>query len=221
MNMSNEDYKKESKSKNILGIFSIIFSGIALLISGLVAYNTALKSFDLAIRIDPAIQIQHKGNFGIYLDVNFFNRSPKNGLITQLAVILYRTNSIEDKYLLSLSSFRVLNQDGVTYGYSQDRLPIFLQPWQRNNKVASFIYQTEDDFPISMGTYVCELLAWTDDGSKPKYIKEIKFEITADILNRYLERRKAGSVTLEPANVIGYTSLKARKLTVEEYKQLH
>ena len=221
MNLSNEVHTRGGKWPIVLGIISIILSILAVSFTGITAYKNLLKPFELAIRIDQAVQIQHKGNFGLYLNADFFNKSPQNGLITQLAVILYRTNSREDKYLLELSSFRVLNEDNITYSYSQEKLPIFSQPWQRNNKTMSFIYQREEGFPISTGTYICELLIWIDDSIKPKYVKEIKFEITTDVFNLYSERRKAGSVTLEPTNVVGYTPLKSKKLTDEEYKRLH
>lgn len=221
MNPSTEVNTRRGKWPIVLGTISIILSVLAVSFSGITAYKNLLKPFELAIGIDQAVQIQHKMNFGLYLDADFFNKSPQNGVVTQVAVILYRTNSKEDKYLLELNSFRVLNEDNVTYSYSPEKLPIFFEPWQRKSKTMSFIYQTGEEFPVSTGTYVCELLVWIDDSTRPKYVREIKFEITTDIYNLYSERRKAGSVTLEPTNVVGYTPLQSRKLTTEEYNRFH
>lgn len=221
MSLANEDYSKRRRPRNFIGYSALLISLIALVISVLTSYYNVLKPFELAIRIDPVVSIQHKGNLGLYLDVEFFNKSPKNGLITQLAFVMYKTASMEDKYLLTLHSFRVITEDG-TFGDSEERLPLFFEPWERKSKVLSFIYAVEqEEFPISMGTYTCELLAWTDESIKPKYVKEFKFEISADVLSVYLDRREKGSTTLWPINIVGYTALKSKKLTDAEYRRLH
>ncbi len=194
---------------------------IALIISIVIAYQFQLKPFELGIRLDPTIRIQYKGNFGIYIDGDFSNRSPQNGMITNMAVILYKATSPEDKYLLTLLNFRIMNEDD-TYGPSEEELPLYFQPWQRVGKVMNFLYMLRDEqFPISMGTYMCEFLAWTDDKVKPKYIEHFKFEMTADVLELYLARRDANNSSLQELNISGYTALKSKKMTKENYDQLH
>jgi len=221
MNLSDDNQSEPRKSKNVLGYVSIMIAEIALAISILTSYRNVLKPFELVIRIDPQMQIQHKTNLGLYVHVDLFNKSPTNGLITQVALILYKTASIENKYLLTFNSFRVIDKDGV-YSASEEELPLFFEPWERKTKVMSFIFDIRDEeFPVSTGTYACELLVWTDCSKMARYVEEFKFEISADVLSAYLDRREKGSTTLEPIDIVGYTRLKSKKLTEEEYKQLH
>lgn len=220
MNSSSVIHAGRGKWPIVLSIVSIVLSILAVSFSGITTYKNLLKPFELAIRVYNPIQIQYKDNLGLYLNVNFFNKSPQNGLITQVALVLYKTYSPEDKYLLTLSGLRVLKD--FVYTESEEQLPLFFQPWQRSSKTMSFLYDVKgEEFPISMGTYVCELLVWTEEGMKPKYVEAFKFEITSDLLDRYKERRKGKSTTLEPINIVGYTPFKSKKLTDEEYHRFH
>lgn len=221
MSSSKADGQDRKVSKNWLGYISILISAIALIVSFGVAYQNVIKPFQLEIHIDPIMQVQHKINLGVYLSVNFFNNSPKNGQITDLGLVLYKTGSEEDKYLLTLWGFRVIGEDG-NYIASEEKLPLFFQPWQRNSKMMNFIYLVEDEqFPLSSVTYIAELLVWTDYTAKPKYIEEFKFDISGDILKIYMDRKELGYTTLEPLAIVGYTPLKSRKLTHEDYMRLH
>lgn len=221
MSLSNKDGRNRKVQKNWLGYVSILISAIALIVSFGVAYQNALKPFQLAIHIDPTMLIQHKGNLGLYLTADFFNNSPKNGQVTQLGLVLYKRGSEEDKYLLTLMGFRVIAEDG-NYKASEEELPLVLQSWQRNSRTMNFIYMVLDEpFPLSSGTYIGELLVWTDYSEKSQYVEHFKFDITGDILKAYLERKELGSTTLEPFTVVGYTPLKSKKLANEEYIRLH
>jgi len=183
MNSSSVIHAGRGKWPIVLSIVSIVLSILAVSFSGITTYKNLLKPFELAIRVYNPIQIQYKDNLGLYLNVNFFNKSPQNGLITQVALVLYKTYSPEDKYLLTLSGLRVLKD--FVYTESEEQLPLFFQPWQRSSKTMSFLYDVKgEEFPISMGTYVCELLVWTEEGMKPKYVEAFKFEITSDLLDR-------------------------------------
>ncbi len=211
---------KDNNKRNYIGYLPVIISTFALIISVLTSYYIILKPFDLAIHIEPVVQVQYKGNLGLYLKVDFYNKSPRNGLITQLGLILYKATSIENKYLLTLESFRIVKESGI-FTISEEWLPIFLQPWQRDSKITNFLYMADEQFPVSSGTYICELLVWTDYEKKAKYVEEFKFEITADVLKTYLDRRETGSTTLSPIPIVGYTPLESKKLTNEDYKQLY
>lgn len=220
MNSIEEEINNRRESRSRLGHVSILISVIALFVSFGVAYKNVLKPFELVIHINPAMQIQHKTNFGLYLIADFFNNSPNNGQITQLGVVLYKTGSEEDKYLLTLLGFRVIDSSGI-YSSSEEELPLFFQPWQRQSKTMNFIYRIRDEeFPLASGTYVGELLLWTDYGQRPKYICNFKFNVTGDALKAYLDRKQSGSTTLEPLTIVGYTPMKSRKLTPEDYKRL-
>jgi hypothetical protein len=209
--------KPRSRSSVLISYATITISVVALVVSSLTSYNNSLKPFELSVRVSPQMQIQFKGNLGLYMDVDFFNKSPKNGLITELALVLYKITAAEDKYLLEMNSFRVLDTNGI-YRPSQEELPIFLVPWQRSSRTISFIYDIPNEqFPVSMGTYECELLVWIDDEYVPKYREKLRFELTADILNVYLARREKQSTTLQPISIVGYTQFKSRKLTTQEY----
>lgn len=211
---------KQRHSENCsAAIIAVVISLFALFISSWEGYHGVLKPFDLEIRIDPEIQIHHKTNFGLYLNAEFFNNSPNFGLIRRISLVLYKPTSKEDKYLITLNSFRILG-DGV-YIQSEEKLPLSFQPWQRTTKMMSFIYDADEQFPISGGTWICELLVWTDERTTPKYFQEIKFDVREDLLQVYLARRKVESTTLEPTNIVGYTPVKSQKLTHEDYQQLH
>ena len=124
MDKNRESNKRGSKLRTSIIIVSGLFSIIAMIVSLFVAYTTVLKPFDIEIRVDPRLSIQHKVNLGIYIDVDFYNDSPKDGLITKLALVIYRESNKEDKYLLTFNSFRILKKDGV-YGPSEETLPLF------------------------------------------------------------------------------------------------
>ena len=204
-----------------LSYLSICLSGIALFISFAVGYNTVLKPFALTVRIDPNLQMQHKINLGLYLHVDFFNNSPKNGQVTEAALILYKVGSEEDKYLLTLLGFRVVGEDGV-WSESEERLPLFFKPWQRQTKSMNFLHLIEEQqFPLASGTYLGELLIWTRYEAQPRYVEHFKFNVSGDLLKAYMQRKELGSTTLEPLTIVGYTPLKSKKLTDEEYKRLH
>jgi hypothetical protein len=221
MSESDEVNSNGKKHRSWSKYASIIISAIALFVSLWVAYRNVLKPFELAIHINPTLQVQHKINLGLYLTADFFNNSPSNGQITQLGIVLYKVGSEEDKYLLTLLGFRVIGTDG-NYTASDEELPLFFQPWQRQNRTMNFIYLVQDEeFPLSSGTYVGELLMWTDYDKKPNYISRFKFDITGDVLKAYLDRKQWGSTTLEPLSMVGYTPIKSRKLALEDYNLLH
>jgi len=212
---------KQHSSLGRSGIWTaVLISMLALIISFLTAYYQVLKPFHLEIRVHPMMQIQHKTNFGLYVTVDLYNASPKNSVITAACIIIGKAQTWEDIYLLELNSFRVLQEDKVTYGQSEETLPILIESWKRHNKIMSFIFQADEQFPISQGIYNCELLLWDRQGEKAKFRERFKFDITSDVLEKYKENRKAGSTSLEPIYVVGYTPLKSRKLTTDEYNLL-
>jgi hypothetical protein len=195
---------------------------LSLAVSAVTSYYALLKPFDMVVTLQPQIQIQHKVNFGIYLSASFVNKSPSNGTITNAALVTYKDSSPDDKYLLNFMAFRVLDKATETYGEAQESLPIFLKPGQIETRTMNFIYFTEKEmFPISTGTYVCELLLWIDAQEKPTYKKQFKFDLSADLLQYYLLKRSQGSTTLSPPiELAGFSQLTARKLNRLEYNQL-
>lgn len=221
MSSPNEGKDEKIKKVNLKSNLSLIGTFLAILISGAVSYYNVLKPFELEVRIDNVVQIQHKiDNFGIYIDAAFFNNSPRNGKITQTTLILYKSDSKEDKYLLELMGF-MIQQDRFVYAPSEEKPRIYFKPWEMQNRVMNFIYLRKDEqFPIMTGTYICELLIWIDDSSKPKYIKEIKFQITPEILEKYQNLKERGSTNLLSVNIVGYTPLISKKLSKEEYNLL-
>jgi hypothetical protein len=221
MSSAIDESKSWRASINWLGYISIIISVVALAVSFFVAYRNVLKPFELTIHVDPTIHIQHKTNFGLYLQTDFFNNSPSYGQITQLGLVVYKRGSEEDKFLLTLFAFPVIGANGV-YTDSQEKLPLFFQPWQRSSKTMNFIYLVKDEpFPLASGTYDGELMVWTTYDTKPTYVESFKFDISGELLKVYMDRKEWGSTTLEPLSIVGYTPLKSQKLTPDEYERLH
>jgi hypothetical protein len=211
--------ERKRRLKSVLRYTVDAMAVAAFIFSVYVTYRTSLKPFSVVTWIEPVVQLHHKGNLGVYLDFSFWNDSPRPGLITGLAVVLYRTESAEDKYMLELNSFRVADSTGV-YHDSEERLPVFLEPWQWTSRTASFIYEDSQQFPIAMGTYNCELLVWVNHEERSRYRSGRRFDISLDNLSTYAKRRDAGSTTLEPIVTVGATLLKAHKLSKEEYESL-
>ncbi len=116
----------------------IVISILALVISGIVAYGTALKPFSLRFWISPYVQIQHKGNLGLYVDLAFQNESPRSGLVTNLVLTLDRQETREDKYLLLPMGFRTVDREGV-YRDSEEQMPIFLCSGQWEARTVNFL----------------------------------------------------------------------------------
>ena len=216
-----KDVEKLKKSPNWISRIAIIISVISILISVYTFYNEILKPFDLIIDLYPEIQIQHKLNFGMYVRASFLNNSPQNGLITQTAIIMFKDTNPEDKYIITFDSFRTSDSNKI-YSPSLESLPIFLKPLDRESRIINYLFLKENEqFPISSGTYVCELLLWIDYNNKPDYRKEFKFTISADMLDWYKMRRDMHSTSLsEPIKISGYAPLTPRKITMDEYEQL-
>ena len=123
-------------------------------------------------------------------------------------------------YLLEFNSFRVLAEDNVVYKESEESLPLLLEPWQRYNKLMSFIFEAEEQFPVSQGIHECELLLWDEEQGNARFSRRFRFDITADVLDTYKKNREVGSTSLQSIHMVGYTPLKSRKLTQQEYELL-
>ena len=201
---------------------ALIISLLSFAVSLVTSYYALLKPFDMVTTLQPQIQIQHKTNFGIYLSASFVNKSPSNGTITKTALVIYKESSPDDKYLMNFLAFRVLDKTGDVYSESQESLPIFLKPGEIETRTMNFIYDTQKEvFPVSTGTYVCELLLWLDAQEKPTYKNQFKFDLSADILQYYLLKRSQGSTTLSPPiQLVGFSQFTSRKLSPLEYNQL-
>ncbi len=202
------------ESKVSLGLSLLAFT-----LSGLVAYYSLLKPFSLDIYVDPLVQIQHKSNFGIYLTLDLYNNTPGSGMISKACLIMNNKNNIRDKFLLEFDSFRVM-KDNVVYVTSEQKIPVFFESNKREIKIMSFLYNYDKQFPISMGIYNCELLVWINNEDKVTYKKVFQIDISSDILDDYKKFRDAGSTNLIPIDVVGYTPLKSKKITANEYKML-
>ena len=200
--------------------FSNIIASVALIVSFLVAYQNSLKSFDPSIRLAPEVGIQHSGNLGLYVTVDIDNRSPRSGLIQDFRIVLWNKQASDDKYLLSFRSFRVLNPDDISWSDSKERMPLLIEPWQRVSKVLAFVYGSEDEFPISMGTYDCELYYWSDYQDQPLKSAPFSFALTKDVLDGYVASRNSKSTSIMFQNIVGHTPLTSKKLTKDEYKAL-
>ncbi len=167
---------------------------------------------------------QYKSNFGIYLDADFLSVSPKGGSIRKLALVLYRDNSKDNKYLFEFISFMQESESSIdtisVIEPSPDWLPMFIPPWQRVSKLMNFIYNSKEQFPIAPGTYICELLIWIENDEQADYMREIRFEMSSDHVDLYKGRRDKQSTWLNPLYVTGYTPVISRKLSPEEYRIL-
>lgn len=220
----------ESKSHNKIGHrqsfrnwISLTLSVIAILVSGSVAYWGTLQPFSLEIWVDPIVQIQHRNNFGVHTNVSFRNESPKSGLVTALAMVINRSENPEDRYLLVFAGFRKLemvDSSVAVYRTLEEHLPVFIEPRQWALRTASFIYDTAEQFPISMGTYDFEILVWTNYEERARYREVKKFFVDADILAKYQDRREKGSTWLEPILSVGSVPKSSKKLTNAEYQSL-
>jgi len=206
------------------------YSQKATKISEDVAYQTVLRPFSLDIRVSPFVHIQYKNNFGIYLQTFFYNDSPVNGQISQFAFIINNISTPEDKYLLTLDSFRLLeipSADGdsiiATFKNTFESVPIFIEKNQIFARALNFVYNNEEQFPISMGVYECELLVWVNNEEKTYYKELFKFEITSDTLDEYKKRRAENSTFLgSQIYFTGYTPpLTSKKITKQEYLELN
>jgi hypothetical protein len=206
--------------KKHITIISIALSTIAVVLSLYVNYVKVFKPFELLIRIDPVVRIHpDHGCFAIHLDIDFFNDSPKTGLITKACVMLCNTGNMEDSYLLPLMSFMVVGEDGI-YISSQEKLPLLFQSHQRRSKTMKFVYDTSDEqFPISMAIYECKLLIWVDDAEYPEYSNDFRFEITSSTLKLYNTIEAENLQDLVEINRVGFIPLKAHRLTKNEKAQ--
>lgn len=215
---NNSQNKRDSWFKSYI---AIIIAVISIIISGLSFYYTIFKTFDLKVDLNPEIKIQYRNNLGFYIFTSFFNNSPNNGSITKIAMVLYQSSSPDDKYLFTFEGFRETKEQGI-YTSSDENLPIFFKPWSRETRVMNFIYtKTNEQFPIAMGTYISELYFWTDNSEKPSYRHQFSFDISADILDFYKEKRINNSTVLSPdIKIQGYAPLTSRKLTIQEYEEL-
>jgi hypothetical protein len=207
---------------------SFIFSLIAITISVYTSYILYFKPFDLQIEINPEIHIFHRNDFGMYVGVSFFNDSPQHGSINKLSLVLSSATNNEDHYLLSFEDFKILDTTGMyltkiqVYKAQIERPPILLSPFDKGSVVASFVYDDErQPFPMTQGTYNCELMLWTRNTIKPAYIKYFKFEMTADLFNKYTKHTAEKSSWLESTYLVGFTPDKSRKLELHEYNNLH
>jgi hypothetical protein len=220
--MCHSNQKVNQGTGRVLPYVSLAVALLSLTVSGAVAYRTSLAPFAPRIWIYPVIQMQHKTNLGLYLDVTFRNGSPTAGLVSEMALILSRPGSEEDRYLLNFAGFRTRDEEGVygVYGGSEDRLPLKLAPHQWTSKTLSFIYLSPDHFPISTGTFNCQLLVWVNYENRARYTETRRFEISAEVLERYTELRESGSTQLQSIEVVGAKKLESRKLSEGEYDLL-
>jgi len=154
---------------------------------------------------------------GIYLNIDFYNKSPKSGLISEAFLILYRNDNISEKYVLEFTSFRLLDSTKTIYKDSEERFPLVIMPKERINKTLSFLYNIEEQFPITMDVYNAELVILIGDNNKPKYIEKFKIDITKDVLDSYTDKRDKKSTSVEWISVLGYTPMKSKKITEKEY----
>jgi hypothetical protein len=197
---------------------SICLSIIALAVTALVSYINVFKPFHLVVWVSPVVQIQYKGNLGLYLHADFLNRSPKYGLVTSAAVVFYNTGSRENRYLLPLVSFRTLDEYGV-YKYSLEELPVPLEPWEGKPKVMNFLYDAKAaQIQLVSGLYACELYTWADDGSRVRRVETyFEIEVTPEIVASYQENISINSSSLLNTYFVGLTPLGASKLSEEQY----
>jgi len=117
----------------------------------------------------------------LYFHIAFKNEAPTVGIITDLALVLNKSESHGEKYLFVFNGFRFLDSTGV-FMDSEERLPIILGPSQWDSRTTRFIYMTSEEFHVTEGMYNAELLIFTDFNRKARYATSCKFEISADIL---------------------------------------
>ena len=208
-----------NRASLVLSLIAIFVSVVSAGVIFWTSYSTIWKSLDLELRVYPTIQIQHKGNLGIYLDVTFINESPQLGIVSETGVVLYKVDNPDDKYLLEFVGFRKL-EDKRVYRDAEDKLPMAVPPNQWSARTLNYLYKMDDEFPISPGTYVCELHVWTNYETVAEYSKVFKFEISSDILDGYKKLRDVASSSLQSITISGHVSLESKKLSLDEYRQL-
>jgi len=161
-----------------------------------------------------------KGNLGLYLDIDLQNSSPKPGTISGLSVVFYRENNPEEKYLIEFMNFRVLDSTKVQWAESEEKLPLLLRPWERLNKVAKFVYASAEQFPVSQGIYVIEVLVFLEGLQRAEVSSRLRVDLSKDLVDEYAYRRSHQSTKLLGPSPVGYIPPKSRKLSDAEYRLL-
>ena len=221
------------KHSNWLGFLAIIVAFVSLTVSTFVAYYETLKPFQLDVFINPMLGIQHKSqNLGIYMHLSVHNNSPQSGLVTDLALVLRKSDNPTDRYYLKFRDFRVESSRQVSttsegdplflhiYNSAEEPHTIYLKPWDWSSRLAEFLYDNETHFPISTGMYEAELLIWTNYDKKAKFRMTCQFEVSKDILSAYEQRRGSGSSSLELIWVSGEVIRECEKLSEAQYREL-
>ena len=221
--MAVENSRQVGRWTNVRSWISLAASVIAVGVTGIVAYWGTLKPFSLGVWVDPVVQIQHQKNLGVQINLSFRNESPRSGLVSGLAMVMNKSENPEDKYLLTCIGFKTYERvDSATAVYrpTGEQLPVLIGSRQWASRTAGFVYTASEQFPISMGTYDCQVLVWTDYEERARFSESMKFEITAEILDTYEDRRDRGSTWLEPIPTVGTVPLESEKLSTAEYEAL-
>jgi len=216
-------------SSNIKSWFSLGISILAICISFTIPYYNFLKPFELKCQVDQEVGLHWDkfefnstsntwvGNLGLYIKYDIQNRSPQSGIITKMATVMFREENPEDKYLLEFKKFRVLDSTKIAYIDSEEELPLLLKPYDRTSKMAKFVYKGDEQFPITQGTYIVELLLWLENDQKADVEKRLRVQFTKDVVDIYASLRNQESTTLQWIPVVGHTKLVSRKLSEQEY----
>lgn len=203
-----------------LSVVALLVSAGALLVSILVGYKGTLQPFMLRFWLSPVVQLQHKGNLGLYIDFTVQNPSPASGIINEMVLVVHRLETPQDRYLLQCIGFMASDERGIAWTLSEEQLPIFMGPGQSAFRTANFLYTNEEHFPIATGVYVAELLVWTDYEPRARYAPTCEFQVSADMLAKYQEWRMKGLTRLQKVPIVGARHLECRKISEAEYREL-
>lgn len=195
-------------------------------------YFEYIKPFEIECQIDHEIGLhwakkdkitksaKWQGNLGVYIRLDIQNSSSKSGLIEDLALILYRDSNPSDKYLLEFIGFRVLDSSKFFYSDSEEELPLLLKQRERIFKIGKFVYKRDEQFPITQGIYIVELLIFLEQDKKATLVRRLEIEFSKDIVDTYSELREKYSSSLVWIPEVGNVPIRSRKLSDKEYQLL-
>jgi hypothetical protein len=162
-------------------------------------------------------------DFALIVSVDFFNDSKRTGEVTRMALVVHKVGSEENKYLLTMAKMVEIDTAGASRP-KIERLPLRFERSARFTRLMEFVDYAKGEFPVTPGTYVCELLTWTGYQERADYLNEVKFELTSEDVTRYLKMKETKGNSLKEVPIqlyqLGYIPFNSRKLNENEYKQL-
>jgi hypothetical protein len=190
-------------------IIPIFLSVISLFVSIAVAYNAYFQPAQLKMLPgktmfiantslpDPQTGQLQWGGLSLILPLTFYNWSPVGSSIYTVRLIIGREDNQSRNFDMIWTKFIQFSDNGATLQVESITHPI---PIAGKSSVVKFIQFDWSPFrqeriEIREGQYQLNLLAWSDNSSKPKLKESINFNVTNEQSLRYQQSVQANLTT--------------------------